>query len=1404
MALNAGDIAFVDFNSDNPDEFAVVALTTIAAGEEIKFTDNGVFAAGGFRANEGVLLFTATAEIPAGTVFNPLDTAVAAGGSFALSTAGDQIIAYQGDEASPTFLAAIDFDSAGYVEATSSNDTGLPDGLAVGATALDLGEADGGSYFGPQTGTRAELLAAINDPSNWETGDSFIVFPRAAFTVTDASSGGGGGGGGGQPLVINEVLGSTTSSDTEFVELFGEPGASLEGLSIIVVESDAGASNGTIDRRFDFEAGDAIGDNGFFLLGNDSEVVDDFGVTPNKIIADNFIENSSYTLALVETASLSGSTVTGAEVVIDAVGVSDGGAGDSFFFGAPVIGPDGTFLPAGVRREVDGLGDFVVNDAFNPPGEATPTAGESLPQPTVINELLVSTTSTDVEFIEIFGEPGAALAGLSILNIESDDDSGNIDNRFDIPDGAVIGENGFFLIGNSLVAGALGVTPNLELPSNFFENSSSTIALVETATITGDSVDGTETAIDAVALTDGAAGTFYYGAPVLGPDGGFYPSSVTRAPDGGDFELVDAFSPAGVNTTPIAGAFPVAFTDRKIHEIQGSTDLADGTLVGVAGAADESPLLGEGVRIQGVVTAVLAGLGGFYVQEEDTDADADAFSSEGVFVASTEAVTVGQIVTVEGVVAEVEGETRVNASGVAIDDAGDNSALVTETVIEFPTATVLQDTDGDFVANLEAYEGMLVTIPEQMTVTELFQLDRFGSIRVSSEGRLEQFTQGAAPDAAGYEQHLKDIAARSLIIDDGLDSQNPSEISVPGLGADGTLDAGDVFRMGDAFTDVTGVLSYSEDDQTGSEEPEYRIHTPEATLEQLNDRQETPDDVGGSLKVASFNVLNFFTTLDTFPGNEQVGPNDLDPRGADTNPQNALPGTGETDEYDRQLTKLIEAIGTIEADILGLIELENDFLLGGESPGDTDAQGDRGVAIQALVDGLNATFSVAYDWVRPGENVEFVGGDAIAVGFIYNTETIGLSGDAAILDDASFVDPNGTGTGRNRAALAQTFEEKSSGGEFTVAVNHFKSKGASGLDANGDGVPDDPTNPDSDQLDGAGYWNDTRTKAAEALAAWLAGDPTGSGDEDVMILGDLNAYAQEDPIKALEAAGFTDLATAFLGDDGYSFVFDGQTGTLDYAFANESLYAQVTGATEWHINADEADAFDYNLEFGRDPALFTGDADTNLADNPYRASDHDPVLIGLALESDSAPTPVFQFAGVNEYRGVKSDIDNIAHQEVLEQEDITLTFSFIADSFNRRQGVITKDARFNGDGGHISVLLQGDDLDVRLQDTDSEFVLNFDNIDADREYEVAVVITNDLAQLWVDGALIEETTEIDATWDTNTEYLNIGGNGWASDPGSSRVTDPFDGKIADVEVYAQQLNEEQIQELAALSSFDLV
>ena len=599
----------------------------------------------------------------------------------------------------------------------------------------------------------------------------------------------------------------------------------------------------------------------------------------------------------------------------------------------------------------------------------------------------------------------------------------------------------------------------------------------------------------------------------------------------------------------------------------------------IQGSGLSSSMAGEQVSVEAIVVGDFQGedgLKGFYLQEEDTDADALNATSEGLFVFDDEfgvAVERGDRVRVSGTVEErFDSLTAlVNITEVAVTGSED---LPTPAIVNFPLAPE------DGLRALEAVEGMLITIPDTLYVTEYFNYDRFGQLTLSSEGpgnapgtdgRLDQFTQFNSPDADAFEAYQAAIATRKIILDDARLQQNPSVL--PFARNAQPLSATNPLRGGDTINNLTGILSYD----FGS----YRIYADQGVdFQPTNPRPTQPDDVSGSLKVASLNVLNFFTTLDQ-EGNPGSGPNNLPPRGADS-----------LSEFNRQLEKLVSAIEIMNADVVGLVELENEF-------GDTN--GDGAIAIVALVDALNERIgSEVYAFVSPPDT--FVDtGDAISVGAIYKTATVKISEGTTVetLTDSDLAalgidGPLFDGSGTNRAALAVTFKEISSAETFTLSINHFKSKGGNG------------TGDDADIGDGQGNFNGMRTRGAQALAAWLESDPTGSGDSDFLIVGDLNAYAKEDPIVALAASGYTDLAAKFLGDKGYSFVFNGQLGTLDYALANESLVSQVTGATEWHINADEPDAIDYNLEFGRDEMLFDGRS-------PYRTSDHDPIIVGLDL-----------------------------------------------------------------------------------------------------------------------------------------------------------------------------------------------
>ena len=591
----------------------------------------------------------------------------------------------------------------------------------------------------------------------------------------------------------------------------------------------------------------------------------------------------------------------------------------------------------------------------------------------------------------------------------------------------------------------------------------------------------------------------------------------------------------------------------------------DGTLTPiytVQGASAASALDGQAVTVRGIVTGDFQdgdaddsrNLGGFYIQGLP---DGDFATSDGVFVfdGNNPAVDVdaGDSVQVMGVVNEYFGETQVSANSVSIVGAG---GLI-PAPINLPTAATTLNSDGEPLADLERYEGMLIRFPQTLTVAGLRTLEDFGDVILAEGGRPYQFTNGNAPDVAGYAAYRETVAARRLILDDGRRAADATPIRYLNAGAAPDYS----IRLGDRVTNVTGNLRYSRGSGSNGTEGYRLMPTEPVQFESMNPRPGAPV-VAGSLSVASLNVLNLFSTLDTGP--PICGPSaDSGCRGADS-----------AAELDRQLGKLVSAISTMNADIVGLVELENN----------ADA------SLQLIVDALNTALGAGtYDYVDAGA----IGTDVIKVGFIYQPATVGLAGVPAILDagvDARFDDD------RNRPVLAQTFVQTSNSARVTIAVNHLKSKGSS---CAGDGDP----NLD----DGQGNCNLTRTNAAAALADWLLSDPTVSGDADALIIGDINAYLLEDPLTALKSAGFVSLLEDRVGTGAYSFSFDGQAGALDHALASASLAPQVSDIEDWHINSDEPPVLDYNLDDGRDPAFF--DAGT-----PYRASDHDPLIIGLDLD----------------------------------------------------------------------------------------------------------------------------------------------------------------------------------------------
>ena len=565
----------------------------------------------------------------------------------------------------------------------------------------------------------------------------------------------------------------------------------------------------------------------------------------------------------------------------------------------------------------------------------------------------------------------------------------------------------------------------------------------------------------------------------------------------------------------------------------------------IQGSGAASSLVGSDVSIEAIVVADFQNanqLGGFFIQEEDADTDGNANTSEGIYVVSTTPVAVGDRVRITGAIAETFQLTQISASNVSV--CASNQTLPTPAPVSLPIASL-----NDF----EVIEGMSIALAQTLTVNETFQLGRYGQLLLAN-GRLPQPTNLVAPGAAANALQAQNNLNK-LMMDDASNLQNPDPVIFPALG----LSASNTLRSGDTVANLRGVLTY--------DFGVYRI-LPTATpnFVHSNPRPAAPTiDAAANLKIASFNVLNFFN-------GDGLGGGFPTARGANT-----------PSEFTRQKAKIVNALVGLNADVIGVLEIENDGY-------------DTYSAIAELTAALNtATGSSAWKFINPG--LSQIGTDAIAVGFLYRSDRVTTIGETAILD--SSVEPLFIDT-KNRPALAQSFRATSNRAVVTVAVNHLKSKGS---DCNDLG--------DLDTGDGQGNCNITRTQAAQALVSWLNTNPTGVNDKDYLIIGDLNAYAKEDPITTIINAGYTDLIHKFGGSSAYSYVFDGQAGYLDHGLATNSLTAQVLHAADWHINADEPISLDYNTEF-KSAAQITNFYSTDA----YRSSDHDPLVVSLKLVID--------------------------------------------------------------------------------------------------------------------------------------------------------------------------------------------
>uniref|UniRef100_A0A7C4L0D1 ExeM/NucH family extracellular endonuclease n=1 Tax=Bellilinea caldifistulae TaxID=360411 RepID=A0A7C4L0D1_9CHLR len=588
----------------------------------------------------------------------------------------------------------------------------------------------------------------------------------------------------------------------------------------------------------------------------------------------------------------------------------------------------------------------------------------------------------------------------------------------------------------------------------------------------------------------------------------------------------------------------------------------------IQGATESSPLEGDIVTTSGVVIGDFEGsdsLRGFYLQ--DPIGDNNPLTSDGIFVYrgdSADSVQIGQTVRVSGTVREAFGQTQLDLSEMIILDSEFTSIQPISVSLPFSSS-----------AEPERYEGMLVRFDQTLTVTDTYFLGRFGQVTLSSGGRLYQPTQLTLPgESAIFLQQANDL--NRILLDDASQVQNPDPIPF-GRGGQ-PLTAENTLRSGDTISSLSGVMTYTWGGHSASPNA-WRIRPIGAMAADLpnfqpaNQRPTEPPVMESRLRIASMNTYNYFNTFT----NCRAGLN-----GAAV----ACRGANSPVEFERQATKLVSALRALDADVIALMEVENDGYAA-ES------------ALANLTMRLNDTMPpekqyAIVDVDSASGKINALGTDAVRVALLYRRAVVTPLA-TAVLDSRAFVYGRDSSP-RNRVSLLQAFAENSTGEQFLVNVNHLKSKGS----------PCDTP----DAGDGQGNCSVVRLNAVRELVNWLKTAPTGISDPDILILGDLNAYAREDALAWLEQSGYTNLIPYFNGLQSYSYVFEGQAGALDHALASATLVSQISAAAEWHINADEPVVLDYNLEYKS-----AGQQDILYDPDPFRSSDHDPLIIGLNLNS---------------------------------------------------------------------------------------------------------------------------------------------------------------------------------------------
>ncbi|MCO4254355.1 ExeM/NucH family extracellular endonuclease [Pseudarthrobacter cellobiosi] len=627
------------------------------------------------------------------------------------------------------------------------------------------------------------------------------------------------------------------------------------------------------------------------------------------------------------------------------------------------------------------------------------------------------------------------------------------------------------------------------------------------------------------------------------------------------------------------------------------------TIAEIQGTGTASPLAGTAVTTRGKVTAAFptGGFAGYYVQTPGTGGDltpASHTASDAVFVyspATAGSVQIGDFVEVTGTVSEFFGMTQVSVADAAgLTKLSDAAAEVKATVFTLPAAESFR----------EALEGMLLAPQGPVTVTDTYSLNQYGEIGLSGgTTTLVQPTAVARYGSAGYQAAVADNAARGIKLDDGSTTNFLKDAATKAQVLP-YLTAADPVRVGSPVTFATNVVLSYANNAWKFQPLTHLTEVNKGTVQPASfgaTRTEAPASVGGNLKIASFNVLNYFpTTGDTLTGCSFYKDRDGNPitvqGGCDAR------GAANAENFLRQQDKIVAAITKTGADVVSLMEIENSAQFGK----------DRDDALAKLVDALNIATPGIWDYVRtPANAPPLADEDMIRTAFIFKKA-------AAEPVEESIIHNDTVAFANARKPLAQVFKPVGAGDDkkFIAIANHFKSKGSAA-------TPDDTDK-------GQGASNLARTAQAKSLLDFAAGLQATKGTDKVFLIGDFNSYAQEDPMNVFTDAGYVNQDGKAKNADGsakHSYLFGGLVGSLDHILASPGADAVVTGADIWNINSVESVALEYSR--------YNNNVTNYYAPDQYRASDHDPVVVGLDLPAGPVtPASVeLNFLAINDFHG---------------------------------------------------------------------------------------------------------------------------------------------------------------------------